>query len=39
MGREAETCTTFHRDGDRYAIAWVSGRRSCLPGDLTVKPR
>lgn len=37
--REAETCVAVHRDGDRYAYAFVSGRPGCLPGDLTIKPR
>ena len=35
----AESCVTYHREGDRYAIAWVSGGRTCAEGDVSFVDR
>ncbi len=39
LGRESEACGSYHREGDRYAYAWVRGRRTCFEGDITLVPR
>ena len=39
LGREAESCGTFHREGDRYAYVLIKGQSSCLEGDVTFAPR
>ena len=31
----AESCVSYHREGDRIALAWVRGGRSCAEGDVS----
>lgn len=30
-----ESCTSYHRQGNQYAVRWVSGGRSCAEGDVS----
>jgi hypothetical protein len=36
---ESEACPTYHREGNRHAVSWVRGGRSCAEGEVTFVDR
>jgi hypothetical protein len=34
-----ESCVSYHREGGRFAVAWVRGGRSCAEGDVAFVDR